>query len=90
MKIGEIVLVLIGLQVSEETDSRLIVEENEAAKIAVEELGSSAQRKEVKIGADLGQADLGKGFLQCQMRISSTGTSSTSMLTTPFPVLSDS
>src|SRR5262249_17929605 len=53
-EIGGVVLQAIGVQIAEQAGSRLLLQKQQAAKIAVELLHAHAQRDEIVVGAQVG------------------------------------
>src|SRR5580693_10049176 len=73
IKIGDVILPPIGIQVAEETHAGLFFHKKETAKIAVERLNAGAHGNEIVIRAQVVQLHLGEGFLQTDMRIQARG-----------------
>src|SRR6202451_3219134 len=73
IEIGDVILPPIRIQVAEQTHTRLLFHEQEAAKVAIEGLNASAHRNEIVIRAQVVQLHFGERLLQSQMRIQARG-----------------
>src|SRR4051812_27012906 len=64
VEVRGIVLILVRLQISEHPHARLIIEENETAKVAVELLRPCAYGNEIEFRTRFREPCLNEGFLQ--------------------------
>src|SRR5580704_184203 len=72
-EIGSVVLIAVGIQGSEDSKARFLVEKNKAPKIAVECLNPRASRNEVIGVTQVRELNFGESFLQSDMCIQPCG-----------------
>ena len=72
-KVGGVELVPVVVEVSEEARTRFLIEEDKAAKIAIEGLNAGAKGNKVVVVAQVRELLLDKGFLKSKVRVEPGG-----------------
>ena len=73
IEIGDVVLPAIRIEIAEDTQARLLFDEQKTAKIAIESLNARTYRDEIEIRPDVVQFDFAECFLQAEVRIQARG-----------------
>ena len=76
IEIGGVVFEAIGAEIAEEPEARLLVDEQETAKIGVELLDAGTEAHEIIIRADIAELHLGERFLQPDVGVETVGAAS--------------
>ena len=73
VKVGEVVLDAVTMQIAEDTQCGFFVNKQKTAKVRIELLNSRAGRNEIIIGSKVVEFDLDEGFLEAKILVESVG-----------------
>src|ERR1700722_14935826 len=73
IKIRDVVLPPIRIEIAEDADARLLFHKQETAEVAIKSLNAGAHRDKVVIWADILDLEFAEGFLQTDVRVETRG-----------------